>query len=104
VLVVDGEQGQFIQGFGAECVATLDETYSYPDDTTFSITPTAITCDPSAGCADVFGGAECLPLAPPTSFTFNRDGDDLTFTRTAEGPGDAPCQPGEAMVFELQLQ
>lgn len=100
-LVVDGDTGQFIQAFGPECVATLEETYALTD-TSFEITPTSISCDPSAGCPDVFGGLECPPLSPPVTFDYTRDGDQLTFTKTA-APGDI-CPEGAAQVVEMEKQ
>jgi hypothetical protein len=101
-LVVDGDSGQFIQAFGPECVINLEEDYSYPTDSSFAITPTAISCEPSTGCAAIFGGADCLPLSPPVTFDFERDGDSLTFTKTA-APGDA-CPEGAAQVVLLEKQ
>jgi hypothetical protein len=46
-------------------------------------------------------GAECLPAPPPTPFDWALADDVLTFTRTAEGPGDFPCQPGDAVAFTM---
>jgi len=97
-LKVNGTTGQFIQGFGPECVLTLEETYAYPTSTTFSITPTAIACNPNTACPPPLDACQ---LPPATSFEFVVNGSTATFTKTAEGPGDAPCTPGQAMEFGL---
>ena len=92
-LNVDNTSGTFVLGFGPDCVATIDETYSYPDGETVSITPTGITCDPNGGCAAVFG-ADCLPTPPATDFAYVVSGNTLTFTKTSGGPPADNCPAG----------
>ncbi len=98
-LFIDGDGGQFVQGFGPECVLTLEEEYKYPTDASIEIIPTSVSCDPNSGCAAVFGGADCLPLSPAVTFDYTRDGDSLVFSKTA-APGDA-CPEGTALVVNM---
>lgn len=101
-LDVRAAAGTFVQVFDpGGCVATYDESYAYPAADRFAITAHAITCDPNATCPGVIG-ASCLPAPPPTDFAWTLAADQLVFTRTAAGPGDLPCQPGDAMRFAMQ--
>ena len=102
-LDVRGGGGTFVQRFDAGCVARYDETYAYPAAAEFTITPDAIACDPSSSCEAILG-ASCLPLPPSTAFGWSLAGDTLTFTRTAMGPGDLPCEVGAAIEFTMQRQ
>ena len=102
-LNVDDTVGSFVLGFGPECVATIEETYDYPDATTISITPTAINCEPNTGCAAVFG-ADCLPLPPATDFTYERNDNTLTFSKVSVGPPADNCAAGEQEVYTMTLQ
>ena len=101
-LNVDNTSGSFVLGFGPDCVATIEETYSYAGDT-ISITPTAVSCNPSSGCAALFG-ADCMPLPPPTEFTYALDGDTLTFSKTSGGPPADSCPAGAAEVYTMARQ
>jgi hypothetical protein len=92
--------GTFVQVFDPGCVATYDEGYAYTAPDRFAITAHAITCDPNATCPTVIG-ASCLPVPPPTEFAWTLAADQLAFTRTAAGPGDLPCRPGDAMRFAM---
>ena len=98
-LDVRGGAGVFVQGFDPGCVASVDETYRY--GARFEIAPQSITCDPSDTC-DAVLGASCLPTPPATAFDWDLSGDSLTFSRTAEGPGDAPCAIGDAVEFTME--
>jgi hypothetical protein len=102
-LEVRAGAGTFVQVFDpGACVATYDETYVYSAADAFEITAQSIVCDPSTSCASILG-ADCLPTPPPTEFTWSLSVDEqLTFTRSAEGPGDLPCQPGDAVEFVMQ--
>ena len=91
--------GVFVQGFDPGCVATVDETYQYSDR--FEITPQSVTCDPSDTC-DAVLGASCVPTPPATAFDWQLAGDSLTFSRTADGPGDTPCAVGDAVEFAME--
>ena len=102
-LEVRAGQGRFVQVFDPQCVATYDESYAYAAATSFEITAHSITCDPSSSCQSVLG-ASCLPTPPPTAFDWTLTGDQLVFTRTATGPGDAPCQAGDKVTFTMQRQ
>jgi hypothetical protein len=101
VFEVRAKAGTFVQTFDPGCVATYDETYEYTAADAFEITASSVTCDPSTSCMTIFG-ASCLPAPPPTEFTWGLDGDMLTFTRTASGPGDQPCMPGDAVEFVME--
>ncbi len=98
-LTVRAGAGVFVQGFDPACVATVAESYQYGER--FEIAPQSITCDPSDTCEDVLG-ASCLPTPPATAFDWQLSGDSLTFSRTAEGPGDAPCAVGDAVEFTME--
>jgi hypothetical protein len=101
-LDVRAAAGTFVQVFDpGGCVATYDESYAYTAADAFAITANTITCDPSTTCQAVLG-ADCLPKPPPTDFAWTLANDRLVFTRTAAGPGDLPCQPGDAMKFTMQ--
>lgn len=101
-LNVNNGSGTFSLGFGPDCLATIDETYSYSGETV-AITPTAIGCDPSGGCTAAIGGA-CLPLPPPTDFAYAVDGDTLTFTKTSGGPPADNCPAGTQEVYTMVRQ
>jgi len=98
---VNNTSGSFVLNFGADCVATIDETYAYSGDT-MTITPTAVNCDPGTGCAAAIGGA-CIPLPPPTTFSYAVNGNTLTFSKTSEGPQDT-CPAGTAVLYTMQKQ
>jgi len=100
-LTVRAADGIFVQAFDPGCVATLEEDYTYADDGGFEIAPTSLTCDPSDTCGDILG-ASCLPEPPATRFDWALDGDGLVFRRTAEGPGDFPCEVGDQVEFALE--
>ena len=101
-LNVDNGSGSFVLGFGPDCVATIDETYTYSGDT-ISITPTAVSCDPNSACAAVIGG-DCLPLPPGTDFTYAVSGDTLTFTKTSGGPPADNCPAGTQEAYTMHRQ
>lgn len=99
-LEVRADSGEFVQAFDPGCVATLEEDYAYADSGAFEIAPQSITCDPSDTCPAILG-ADCAPLAPATQFDWDLEADGLTFLRTADGPGDFPCQVGDQVEFAL---
>ena len=81
--------------------AGAPETYAY-DGSTISISPQGVSCDPSEGCGEVFGGADCLPgPPPPTDFQFTIEGDTLTFTKTSGGPPADNCPEGAQEVYTM---
>ena len=100
-LTVRGASGVFVQAFDAGCVANLEEEYTYAQDGGFEIAPLSLTCDPSDTC-DAILGASCVPEPQPTRFDWALEGDGLTFRRTAEGPGDYPCEVGDQVEFGLE--
>ena len=102
-LNVDNGSGTFVLGFGPDCVATIDESYSYPDGETVSITPNGITCDPNSACTNAFG-AERLPTPPPTDFAYTVNGNTLTFTKTSGGPPADTCPAGAQEVYTMAKQ
>lgn len=103
-LNVADESGSFALAFGPSCVASIAETYAYGAGT-LSITPTGVSCSPNDGCAEVFGGTDCLPgPPPPTEFTYALEGDSLTFTKVSGGPPADNCPEGAEEVYTMKRQ
>jgi hypothetical protein len=102
-LEVRGGDGNFVQKFDPKCVVTLNEAYKYAGADGFQIAPTTIACTPSDSCGAILG-TSCPPLAPATAFTWALAPTSLTFTRTADGPGDQPCKVGDEVKFEMARQ
>jgi len=97
VFSISNATGSLVETFSATCVATVNETYTYPSASAFSMAPQSIACNPSSGCGSLFGGQNCPPIPPKLDYTYTLSGSTLTFTRISAG--NEPCPAGQTAVF-----